>query len=44
MTNIKTVVFTVASGNMHQAGYLFYLSDNKVWLTDHVPFQFLKIT
>lgn len=37
----KPVVFRVQSGMMHQAGHSFYLSDNKVWLTDHVPVQFL---
>lgn len=40
----KLVVFEVKSGLMHQAGHLFYLSDNKVWLTDHVPVDFLDRT
>lgn len=39
----KPVVFMVQASMMHQAGYLFYLSDNNVWLTDHVPVQFLAI-
>lgn len=39
----KPVVFTVQAAMMYQAGYSFYLSDNHVWLTAHVPVQFLKI-
>lgn len=39
----KPVVLTVQAGMMHQAGHLFYLSENNVWLTDHVPVQFLEI-
>lgn len=39
----KPVVFTVQAGEMHLAGYLFYLSENKVWLTDHVPVQFIRL-
>ena len=28
---------------MAQAGYLFYRSDNGVWLTDAVPPEFLRV-
>jgi len=27
---------------MHAAGHSFYLSDNQVWLTDHVPPQYIS--
>jgi putative RNA 2'-phosphotransferase len=27
---------------MHEKGFLFYLSDNGVWLTDHVPPEFIE--
>lgn len=37
-------VFTVDTQAMHAAGYLFYCSDNGVWLTDHVPATFLHDT
>jgi putative RNA 2'-phosphotransferase len=38
----EPVVLTVAARAMHQNGYLFYLSENGVWLTEHVPPQFLS--
>ncbi len=37
------VVLNVASGAMHGAGHLFYLSENGVWLTVSVPPQFLSL-
>lgn len=39
----KSVVYTVASGEMHRQGYTFYLSENGVWLTKNVPVDFMKI-
>lgn len=39
----KPVILTVNSGQMYQEGYLFYQSANGVWLTDHVPPQYLEI-
>ncbi len=30
----KPVVFAVNAATMHQAGYIFYCSDNSVWLVD----------
>ncbi len=33
----KVVILAVAAGAMHRAGFEFYCSENKVWLTDHVP-------
>lgn len=37
----KPVVLRVAAGEMHAQGYAFFRADNGVWLTDHVPPQFL---
>lgn len=39
----KPVVFTILAGEMQAAGYLFYLSENNVWLTDKVPVEFVRI-
>lgn len=36
-------VFQINSKEMHRMGYTFYKSENNVWLTDHVPCQFIKI-
>jgi putative RNA 2'-phosphotransferase len=38
----KPVVLRVAAGAMHAAGHAFFRADNGVWLTDHVPPQFLS--
>jgi putative RNA 2'-phosphotransferase len=38
----QPVVFTVFTGAMHQAGHVFYCSDNDVWLVDHVPPEYLQ--
>jgi putative RNA 2'-phosphotransferase len=38
----KPVVLRVAAGAMHVAGHSFFRADNGVWLTDHVPSQFLS--
>lgn len=39
----KPVVFAVDAAAMHQAGYIFYCSDNGVWLVDNVPPEYLQI-
>jgi putative RNA 2'-phosphotransferase len=36
------VVLTIAALRMHDAGHLFSQADNGVWLTDHVPSQFIE--
>jgi len=36
-------VFIIAAQQMQQDGYTFYLSENKVWLTDNVPATYLKL-
>lgn len=37
----KPFILKVRAGEMQRQGYLFYLSENHVWLTEHVPPQFL---
>ncbi len=38
----QALIFQVDTQKMHTEGYLFYVSENGVWLTDHVPSQFLS--
>ena len=38
----KPVVLRVLAGQMQRDGFLFYRSDNGVWLTDHVPAAYLQ--
>ena len=38
----KVVIYKVRTGQMYQDGYRFYRSVNGVWLTKHVPVQYLK--
>ncbi|WP_413172975.1 RNA 2'-phosphotransferase [Anabaena azotica] len=37
----KPVIFAVDAGVMYAVGYIFYCSDNGVWLVDHVPPEYL---
>ncbi|MFM2062582.1 MAG: hypothetical protein RLZZ507_2252 [Cyanobacteriota bacterium] len=37
----KPIIFAVDAGKMYEDGYIFYCSDNGVWLVDHVPPQYL---
>jgi putative RNA 2'-phosphotransferase len=39
----KPIVIAIKAGEMHAAGYPFYLSANGVWLTDSVPPEYLTI-
>ena len=39
----KPVVLRVAALQMHKAGHAFFESDNGVWLTDHVPTEYLHM-
>lgn len=39
----KPHIFLVKAGEMHRAGYKFYLSKNGVWLTKSVPKEFLSL-
>jgi len=38
----RPVILRVRAGDMHDAGYKFYQSENGVWLTDHVPAQYIE--
>lgn len=38
----KPVILVVESGQMARDGYLFYRSENGVWLTDAVPAKYLN--
>jgi putative RNA 2'-phosphotransferase len=38
----KPVILEILAGKMHQEGYLFFLSANDVWLTEHVPSAFIR--
>lgn len=38
----KPVILTIAAANMHSAGFSFFRSANGVWLTDHVPPQYIS--
>jgi len=37
----KVMVLTVRAKDMSEKGFVFYLSNNGVWLTDHVPFEYV---
>lgn len=37
----KPTLISVDALMMHQKGFLFFRADNGVWLTDHVPVEFL---
>ncbi len=37
----EAVVLGVLAGAMHEKGHAFFLSENKVWLTDWVPPEFI---
>jgi len=38
----KVIVLVVKSKEMHEAGHEFFVSKNKVWLTDIVPVEFIE--
>lgn len=39
----KPVLLVIDARAMHAAGYAFWRADNGVWLTDHVPPQFVRV-
>ncbi|WP_189004945.1 RNA 2'-phosphotransferase [Deinococcus roseus] len=39
----KPIILTVSAREMQQDGYVFYVSDNGVWLTENVPPQYLDL-
>jgi putative RNA 2'-phosphotransferase len=38
----RPVVLEIRAATMHGDGYIFYLSENGVWLTEHVPVKYLR--
>ncbi|MBD5780970.1 RNA 2'-phosphotransferase [Pelagicoccus sp. NFK12] len=42
MRHGKVLILRVDSESMGKDGYKFYLSENGVWLVDHVPIKYLK--
>jgi len=38
----KPVILEVLAGKMDEAGFTFFKSENGVWLTDHVPVDYLR--
>jgi putative RNA 2'-phosphotransferase len=38
----KPIVLTIAARSMQRAGHVFFLSENGVWLTEHVPCEYLS--
>ena len=39
----EPVVLFIDTEQMYRDGYKFYLSENKVWLTKHVPEKYIKV-
>lgn len=37
----KPVLLKIRAGEMHQSGHKFFVTENNVWLTDHVPPEFI---
>ena len=37
-----SVILSVRSGDMHRAGFEFFVTENGVWLTDFVPADFIE--
>ncbi len=42
--NKERVVLMIRAAAMHESGHEFRLTDNQVWLTGHVPIEFVEIT
>jgi putative RNA 2'-phosphotransferase len=40
----KPVLLEISAGEMEKSGFTFYVSDNNVWLTDHVPIKYISVT
>lgn len=40
----KPIVYLIPAQEMSRAGFLFYRSENDIWLTAHVPAKYLLIT
>lgn len=37
----KAIILSIRTGDMHRAGFTFHCSKNGVWLTNHVPAEFI---
>jgi putative RNA 2'-phosphotransferase len=37
------ILLQVDAKGMHKEGFSFYLSENQVWMTDHVPMVYIKL-
>lgn len=42
MRHGKPVILTIRTGKMYEDGVLFYLSENKVWLTDFIEAKYIS--
>lgn len=40
----RPVILTVLAAAMHERGHRFFVSENGVWLTDHVPVEFIEFS
>ena len=38
----KPIILEVNAAQMHEAGFIFYCSENGVWLADSVPWKYIK--
>ena len=38
----EPVILTILVANMHGEGHQFFLSENMVWLTSHVPVEYIS--
>jgi putative RNA 2'-phosphotransferase len=43
MRHGKPVVLSIDARKMHADGFQFYMTDNLVWLTEHVPPEFISV-
>ncbi len=38
----KPIILTIHARKMHEAGFQFFVTPNNVWLTDHVPSDYIE--
>lgn len=38
----QAIILSIRAAEMYEKGFLFFCSDNGVWLTDHVPVEFIE--
>jgi putative RNA 2'-phosphotransferase len=43
MRHGKPIILKIESKKMYDQGYVFYLSENHVWLIDSVPSEFIHL-